>query len=127
MHSVLYTFAWDSLSNCGREVLVDDPARRVRKLLFECKAHMANAAANVNEEWDFGLQSVAKLLLERINIEKHLLPLTIGHHPLEKIVEARWHGESPIKGHLVCSVAFLERTVGPIGRIMVFCLSKELW
>ena len=99
MDSVLHTCARDCLSNGGREILVDDPPRRVRKLLLECKAHMPDAATNVNENWGFRLQIVAKLLLERINIEKNLLPLAIGHHPLEKIIEARWHCQSPIEGH----------------------------
>ena len=99
MDSVLHTRARDCLSNGGREVLVDDPPRRMRKLLLECKAHVPDAASNVNEEWGFGLQVVAKLLLERINIEKNVLPFAIGHHPLEKIVKARWHCQSPIEGH----------------------------
>lgn len=125
MDSVLYTFVLDRLSNGGREVLIDDPPRRVRNFLLQCKTHMADAATNVNEEWNFGLQPVAKFLLEGIDIEEHLLAFTIGHHPLEEVVEARRHRQGPIKRHLICSVAFLKRTVGAIGRVLVVGLSKE--
>lgn len=123
---MLYAIALVRLRNGGREVLVDDPSRRVRKFLLECEAHMADPATNVNEEWHFGLQPVAEFPLEGIDIEKHLLPFTIGHHPLEEIVEARRHLHSPVERHLFCSVAFLERTVRHIGRILVLCLSKKL-
>ena len=122
---MLYTFAWDRLSNGRREVLVDDPPGRMRDSLLECKTLVANATTDVNEEWDFGFQPMAEFLLEGINIEEHLLPLTIGHHPLQEIVKARWHSQGPIKGHLIGSVAFLERAVGAIRRILVFGLGQE--
>lgn len=126
MDGVLHAGARDRLGDGGREILVNDAPRRVRKLLLECNAHVADPAPNVNKEWGLRLQPMAKLLLERKDIEKYLLPLSISHHPLEEIVEARWHCQSPIERHLVGLMAFLEGTVGAIGWVLVLRLGKKV-
>ena len=126
MDGVLHTGVRNRLGNGGREILVDDSPRCMRKFLLECNAHMTDSATNVNKEWSFRLQPMAKLLLERKDIEKYLLPFSIGHHPLEEIVEARGNCQSPIEGHLIGSMAFLKGTVGAIGWILVLRLGKEL-
>ena len=88
MDSVLYTVRLDCLSNCRRQILIDDTPRGMRKSLFKGEAHVADATTNVNKEWGFGRQPVTEFLLKGVDIEKDLLPLAIGHHPLETIVEA---------------------------------------
>ena len=98
MDNVLYAVRLDCLSNCRRQILIDDSPRGMRKSLLKGEAHMADATTNVNKEWGFGRQTVTEFLLKGIDIEKYLLPLAIGHHPLEKIGEARRYRKGPIKG-----------------------------
>lgn len=126
MDSVFNTLAWYCLSNGRRKVLVDDTPRHVRKSLLKCQTHMANATTDVNEERSFRLQAMAEFLLERINIQKDILSLPVGHHPLEEIVEARRHSQSPIERHLVGSVSHLEWTVCSIGRVLVLSFGKKI-
>ncbi len=87
---------------------------------------MANAATDVNEKWSLRLQPVAKFLLKRIDVENRFLSLLTGHHPREENVEARRHSQSPVEGHLVYSMASLERAMGAIGLVLVLCLCEEL-
>ena len=70
MDRVLYTFKRNSLSNDRREILIDDTARQVRESLLHSKALMTNTATNVNEQGDFGLQAMAKLLFDGIAVEE---------------------------------------------------------
>ena len=88
MDNVLYAVRLDCLSNYQWQIMIDNSPRGMRKSLLKGEAHMADATTNVNKEWGFGRQPVTEFLLKGIDIEKYLLPLAIGHHPLEKIVES---------------------------------------
>ena len=126
MDRVLYTFTWNSLRNDRREILIDDTARQVRESLLQSKALMTNTATNVSEQGNFGLQAMAKLLIERIAVEECVLTLTTGGHPQIDIIETGRYAQGPLEGHLFCIVAFLENSVGGVGRVLVLGLSKEL-
>ena len=125
VNHVLHSITWNSMSNGRRKILIDNTARYARKSLLHGKALVTNTSANVNEQGGVRLQTMAKLFLERIDIEKDVLTLPIRGHPKIEVIEARRHAQGPLEGRLFCSVSILESTVVGICRILVFIFYKE--
>lgn len=126
MDHVFHSITWNSLSNDRRKILIDNTARNLRKSLLQGKALVTKSSANVNEQGGVRLQTMGKLLLERIDIKKDVLTLPIRGHPKIEIIEARRHAHGPLKRCLFCPVSLLESAVAGICGIFVFTFCKEL-
>ena len=122
---MLHSITWNSLSNGRRKILIDNTARYVRKSLLHGKALVTNTSANVNEQGGVRLQTMAKLLFERIDIKKDVLTLPIRSHPKIEVIEARRHAHGPLEWRLFCSMSLLESTVVGICRILVSVFCEE--
>ena len=125
MDHMLHSITWNSLSNDRRKILIDNTARNARKPLLQGKALVTNSSTNVNEQGGLRLQTMAEVLLERIDIKKDVLTLPIRGHPKIEIIEARRYAHGPLERYLFCPVSLLESAVGGICRILVFTFCKE--
>ncbi len=126
MDNVLHSITWNGLSNDRRKILINNTTRYVRESLLQGKALLTNTSTNVNEQGSVRLQTMAKLLLERIDIKKDVLALPIRGHPKIEIIEAGRHAHGPLERRLFCPMSLLESTVVGICRISVFILCKEI-